>query len=126
MIHTYNLKAMRKLFGLILITFSAVQSDAQNGCSPQFSENAFKTEVQKIKIHDFDQAKKEAIELLLTKCLTSIQLKKLLQELNFEQDKLDIAKKAFSKVSDPSNFTIIKSVLDFEESKNIIDSLMKG
>ena len=97
---------MRKLFGLILITFSAIQSNAQNGCSPQFSENAFKAEVQKIKIHDFDQAKKEAIELLLTKCLTSMQLKKLLQELSFEEDKLELAKKAYKTISDPSNLEL--------------------
>ncbi len=116
---------MRKLFGLILIIFSAIQSNAQNGCSPQFSENAFKTEVQKIKIHDFDQAKKEAIELLLTKCLTSIQLKKLLQELNFEQDKLDIAKKAYNVVSDPGNFGIIKDVFEFDDTKKKINAFMQ-
>ncbi len=116
---------MRKLFGLILITFSAIQSNAQNGCSPQFSENAFKAEVQKIKIHDFDQAKKEAIELLLTKCLTSMQLKKLLQELSFEEDKLELAKKAYKTISDPSNFGIIKEVFDFEDVKKEIDEIMK-
>jgi hypothetical protein len=38
---------------------------------------------------------------------------------------LDIIKKAYSKVSDPSNFKTIKTVLDFEESKNIVDQLMK-
>ena len=116
---------MKVLLGLALIIFFHIHSNAQSGCLPKFSGDSFQIELKKIKAHDFDQDKKDGIEVLLNQCLTSLQFKLLLQELSFEEDKLELAKKAFSKVSDPSNFTIIKSVLDFEESKNIIDELMK-
>ncbi len=101
------------------------KSHAQNGCLPKLSKNTFQIELKKIQTHDFDQAKKEAIELLLSQCLTSFQLKQLLQELSFEEDKLEIAKKAYTMISDPSNFGIIKDVFDFEDVKKEIDTLMK-
>jgi len=116
---------MKKLFGLILIIFFGIYSHAQSGCLPQFTENSFQSELKKIKDHDFDQAKKEAIEILLNKCITSLQLKKLLQELSFEEDKLELAKKAFKTVSDPKKFGIIKDVFDFEDTKKEIDLLIK-
>ncbi|MAS52543.1 MAG: hypothetical protein CMD20_04990 [Flavobacteriales bacterium] len=116
---------MKKLFGLILIIFLSIYSHAQSGCLPQFTENSFQLELKKIKAHDFDQAKKEAIEILLNECITSLQLKKLLQELSFEEDKLELAKKGYKKVSDPDKFDIIKDVFDFEDSKIIIDTLSK-
>ncbi len=116
---------MKKLFGLILIIFLSIYSHAQSGCLPQFTENSFQLELKKIKAHDFDQAKKEAIEILLNKCVTSLQLKKLLQELSFEEDKLELAKKGYKKVSDPAKFGIIKDVFDFEDTKKEIDMLIK-
>ncbi len=116
---------MKKLFGLILIIFFGINSHAQIGCLPQFTENSFQLELKKIKDQDFDQAKKEAIEILLNKCITSLQLKKLLQELSFEEDKLELAKKAFKTVSDPNTFGIIKDVFDFEDTKKEIDLLIK-
>ena len=116
---------MKKLFGLILIIFFGIYSHAQSGCLPQFTENSFQLELKKIKDQDFDQAKKEAIEILLNKCITSLQLKKLLQELSFEEDKLELATKAFNKISDPENYGVIKVVFDFEESKKVIDGLSK-
>ncbi len=115
---------MRQLFGIILIMILGTESYAQSGCLPKLSKNAFQIELKKIKTHDFDQAKKEAIELLLSQCLTSFQLKQLLRELSFEEDKLEIAKKAYAMISDPSNFGIIKDVFDFEDVKKEIDALM--
>jgi len=105
------------IFGIV-ITLNA-------GCESPLSEAEFQNELTKIKSFTFDEAKKTAIESLFKKCLTSNQIKGLLQELSFEEDKLDLAKKAFSNVSDPANFGIIKDVFDFDDSKKEIDSLMK-
>ena len=43
----------------------------------------------------------------------------------FEEDKLDLAKKAYNNVSDPANFGVVKGVFDFDASKKEIDGLMK-
>ncbi len=116
---------MKKIFIALLIILFDAESNAQSGCLPQLSEDSFEIKLKKIKNYDFDQVKKDSIELLLSQCPTCDQMKQLLKELSFEEDKLDIIKKAYSKVSDPSNFKTIKTVLDFEESKNIVDQLMK-
>lgn len=115
---------MKKVLTLALVIFG-LQIRLYASCSSPLPNKMFETELIKIKAHDFDEAKKIAIEILLEKCLTSIQVKELLKELNFEEDKLDIAKKAFSKISDPENYGVIKTVFDFEESKKVIDGLSK-
>ena len=116
---------MKKIFIALLIVFFNIPSNAQNGCLPKLSADSFEIKLKKIKNYDFDQVKKDSIELLLNQCLTCNQIKLLLVELSFEEDKLDIVKKAYSKVSDPSKFKSIKTVLVFEESKNMVDQLMK-
>ena len=75
---------MKKLFELVFIIFFSIQLNAENGCIPEFSVDSFKIELKKIQYYDFDEAKKEAIETLFQKCLTSLQVKQLLQELKFE------------------------------------------
>jgi hypothetical protein len=115
---------MEKLFQFILITFLSFKIHAQTGCSPSFSKDSFQIEFKKIKAHEFEDSKKDAIGTLLNKCLTSNQLKDLLNELSFEHDKLELAKKAFNQVSDPDKFSIIKDVFDFDETKKEIDILI--
>ena len=115
---------MKKLIALLLIIFFGIQSNAQSGCSQKLSLDSFQKELKKVKDYDFDQAKKEAIQVLLNKCLTSLQLKQLLMELSFEEDKLELAKKAFNEISNPSKFSIIKDVFDFEDSKKEIDAII--
>lgn len=105
------------IFG-IAITLNA-------GCESPLSEAEFQNELTKIKSFTFDEAKKTAIESLFKKCLTSNQIKGLLQELSFEEDKLVLAKKAIKIVSDPNKFGIVKDVFDFEETKKEIDLLIK-
>ena len=84
---------MKKISGLVLVVFFSFNSNAQSECINKLSVDSFQIVLKEIKEHDFDQAKKESIEILLNKCLTSLQLKKLLQELSFEEDKLELAKK---------------------------------
>ncbi len=109
---------------LVLLFILSTQVFAETGCSSALSDGLFDTEFNKIKSYDFDEAKKTAIETIFLKCLTSAQIKQLLQELSFEEDKLELAKKAYDNVYDPKNFGIIKTVFDFDESKKAIDLLM--
>jgi hypothetical protein len=113
-----------KIFTFVTVLFFCLQLDAQNDCSPKLSLDSFQIELKKIKLYDFDQAKKESIEILFSYCLTSLQVKALLKELSFEEDKLELAKKAYSQVSDPSKFNIVKDIFDFEASKKEIDIII--
>jgi len=115
---------MKKLL-IALFTVATTSIFAQSGCANPLSEEKFSAELVKVQAHDFDEAKKSAIEALFANCLTSTQIKDLLSELRFEEDKLELSKKAHANVSDPSNFGIIKEIFDFDDSKKAIDGLMK-
>ena len=109
----------------ILGLASALTFSVQAGCDSPMNNDAFQVELTQVQKHDFDEAKKEAISNILNNCLSSSQIKTLLSELSFEEDKLELAKKAFKNVADPENFGSIKEVFDFDDSKNEIDTLIK-
>jgi hypothetical protein len=113
---------MKKIFfSLILLLVISLELRAE--CSSNLSKEAFKTALDEVQKHNFDAAKKKTIEALFEKCLTSLQVKQLLQELSFEEDKITLAKKGFNYVSDPENYGVLKEIFDFEESKDLIDEL---
>ncbi|MDA9328775.1 DUF4476 domain-containing protein [Flavobacteriales bacterium] len=117
---------MKKFLFTILIV-STCQVFAQTGCLGPLSEPAFTTAYNQIKAHDFDDAKKTDIEeLFSSKCLTTNQISKLLKVLSFEEDKLDLAKKAYGNVADPENFKSINSIFDFDDSKNELQKFVEG
>ena len=116
-----------KKFLFTILTVSACQVFAQNGCVNPLSEPDFTTEYIQIKAHDFDEAKKTDIEKLFSsKCLTTNQIIQLLKVLSFEEDKLDLAKKAYGNVADPENFKSINSIFDFDDSKNELQKFVDG
>ncbi len=114
------MKKALTVLGLFAITLST-----QAECESPMDNNNFQIALKKVQSHDFDEAKKEAISKLFASCLTSEQVKSLLKQLSFEEDKLELAKVAFKNVSDPENFAVIKSVFDFDDSKKEIDNLLK-
>lgn len=110
---------------LTVLWLFAITLSAQAECDSPMDNSNFQIALKNVQGHDFDEAKKEAISKLFTSCLTSEQIKSLLKELSFEEDKLELAKAAFKNVSDPENFDVIKSVFDFDDSKKEIDDLLK-
>ena len=114
---------MKKLLFLLTLLL-VLQVELHAECSSNLSKEAFKTALEEVHKLNFDAAKKKTIEALFEKCLTSIQVKDLLKELSFEEDKIDLAKKGFNYVSDPKNYGVLKEIFDFEESKDLIDELV--
>lgn len=115
---------MKNIITILTVLFS-MQAYAQTGCKP-INDNSFQTELKKIKTHDFDEAKKEAISTLInSKCFSSKQIKQLLKTLSFEDDKLELAKNAFAKVSDPNNYSVVNEVFDFDDSKKALAEFIK-
>lgn len=115
---------MRTSFFTICLCFIGLTAFSQH-CSTPMVNTDFKVALQKVQQHDFDEAKKEEIKTLINNCIKTSQLKALLAELSFEEDKVELATLAYPKISDPKNFATIKSIFDFEESKKKIDKLMK-
>lgn len=96
-------------------------------CTTAISNEVFQNELKKINAHDFDEAKKEATKkLLLGKCFTTVQVKEILEALSFEEDKLELAKKAFPQVIDKQNYGAIKSVFEFDSAKEELDLFIQN
>ena len=119
---------MKKLLSIFILTIVSITLNATPiDCTVPISNAEFQTEITKIKAHDFDEAKKEATEkLLLGKCFTSAQVKMLLENLSFEEHKLELAKKAYARVTDKSNFGIISSIFEFDDAKDELAEFIKN
>lgn len=119
---------MKYLFSILSVCIISIQLNAcPLECTTAISNDVFKTELNKITAHDFDEAKKEATEkLLLGKCFTAEQVKKILQQLSFEEDKLELAKKAFPQVIDKQNFGIISGVFEFDSAKQELNKFIQA
>lgn len=106
------------LSSLFLLIFLIGKSQK---CGTPIDSTAFKTFKTTVSKHAFDDNKmNEIVQSLGTKCFSSEQVKSLLGILSFEEDKIKIAKKAFIRVSDPENYSVILSAFSFQTSKEEI------
>jgi hypothetical protein len=119
---------MKKLLSIFVLILASVTLNATPiDCNAPISSKDFQAEIIKIKAHDFDEAKKEATEkLLMGKCFTSAQVKMLLENLSFEEHKLELAKKAYAHVTDKKNYGIISSIFEFDDAKDELVAFIKN
>ena len=119
---------MKKLLSIFILIIASSNLKANViDCSEPISNTAFQVEMKKIKLHDFEEAKKEATEeFLVVNCFTSAQIKILLSNLIFEEHKLELAKKAYAYVTDKDNFVIIKSIFEFDDAKDELTEYIKN
>lgn len=117
---------MKKFISIIVLSLITIVSQATVGdCKNPIGTAAFKSQLKKIQAQDFDEAKKEAVQNFISNnCFTSQQVKSLLEQLSFEEDKLELAKLAYSKVTDKTNFKIILQVFEFDMAKKELESFI--
>jgi hypothetical protein len=78
----------------------------------------FSRVLQSIQKEWYDNTKaKSAEQIINTNFFTSAQVKQMLQLFTFEENKLDLAKKAYGKTVDQRNYLIINDVFSFNNSK---------
>jgi len=111
---------MKKLLYIFILIMASSNLKANViDCSKPISNTVFQEEMKKITVHDFEEAKKEAMEKFLEgNCFISAQIKILLSNLTFEEHKLELAKKAYAYVTDKDNFVIINSIFEFDDAKD--------
>ena len=61
---------------------------------------------------------KSAIQIIHTNYFTACQVKQMLQLFSFDNNKLDLAKQAYSKTVDQKNYFMINDVFSFNSSKD--------
>jgi hypothetical protein len=75
----------------------------------------------------FDDTKKSTFkQIVSSKCIISSQVKELLQTFTFEENKLEMAKYAYSYVADPSNYYTINDIFTFDNSKSELSTYVTG
>lgn len=67
-----------------------------------------------------------ALQVIRANCLTTNQIKKLLQGFTFEQTKLELAKAAYSRCIDQQNYTQINDLFTFDSSVDDLNAFIHG
>lgn len=89
------------------------------GCAKPISDELFNNHKNKIEQQIFEEAKYQAsLNLAQTSCISSSQLGKLALLIEFETERLELLKKAYSYVHDRSNLLNLSELFTFPESMN--------
>ncbi len=115
---------MKKLIIPFIFLFLTQVSNAQCNTVDDAKINSLTEKVSK---QHLDNNKLKLIQdYLNTDCIKSAQLLTLIKLLNFEEDKITIIKKSYSKLVDPQNISEILKLLEFESSKKEIQTFIQG
>ena len=91
------------------------------------SERSFFELIDDVRNTDYDHNKKHLLEYAIDNHnFNSRQIKKLLQLLDYEHTKLDIAKYAYDSVVDPTNYNIVFSEFDYDHSVRSLIDYIRG
>ena len=92
---------------------------AYNGYVNVISDVEFQRVLDCVQKEWFENNKvKSAVQIIQTNYFTSFQVKQMLQLFNFESNKLDLAKQAYTKTVDKQNYQCVSDVFWFSSSKD--------
>ena len=88
------------------------------GCPYPMNDNEFSGILGSISRNDFENTKLEmAKQIIGGRCVTSAQVRSVLQAFEFENSRLDFAKFAYKNTYDLDNYYIVNDAFEFENSK---------
>lgn len=88
-----------------------------NGCFYQMSSTDFAAAKASVSSKGFDDSRLTiAKQVLSTNCMSSAQVKEIMQLFSFEESKLDWAKFAYGKTIDPGNYFKLNDAFQYETS----------
>ncbi len=91
--------------------------DGNMGCQGPMNASAFTDAKNSISSKSFEDSKMTlAKQIIKNNCMSSKQLKELLELFSFEDSKLEIAKFAYTYVFDRNNFYLVNDAFSFESS----------
>lgn len=94
-----------------------------SGCQYPMDWNSFKSAKGTIGQASFEETKlSTAKSILNSNCLSSDQVMEVCKLFGFEASKLDFAKAAYMKVTDPGNYFKVNNVFDFDASKTDLNN----
>ena len=86
-------------------------------CQTPMEEQAFVAALNTVIKASFESSKEKIAKTIVqSNCLTSLQIKKIINCFSFESTKLSFAKFAYQYVFDPNNYFIVNDAFDFSSS----------
>ncbi len=99
---------------------------ASSGCTTPMNDADFDGAKESINTGGIDDTKlKIAKQIVDANCMSTNQVKEMIELLSFEQAKLDLAKHGYNKVTDKKNYYKINEALTFESSKVELDNYIQ-
>ena len=97
------------------------------GCPWPMDENEFSNAERSIGSKTFSDSKMTmAKQVTGANCLTADQVKRIMMQFDFENDKLEYAKFAYNKTFDIGNYYRLNDAFDFESSIDELDAFING
>lgn len=97
------------------------------GCAWPMNDADFRSAKSSIQSKSFSDSKMTmAKQVLNSNCMTSAQVKEIIQTFDFEEDKLDFAKYAYGYTYDISNYYKVNDAFDFESSIEELNEYIQG
>jgi len=99
----------------------------QRGCQYPMNANDFRSAKETISKASFDDTKLSTAKTVLSSnCVSSDQVVQLCGLFSFEANKLELAKFAFGKTTDPGNYFKVANVFSFDASKTELNNYISG
>lgn len=100
---------------------------ASNGCMYPMGSSDFEKAKASVKSKSFEDSKLTvAKQIMNSNCLSSAQVKEIMALFSFEETKLDWAKFAYRKTTDPNNYYQLNDGFTFETSITELDNYIKS
>lgn len=97
------------------------------GCPVPMSQNDYNSAQNSIKSKSFEDSRLTiAKQIINSNCLTSTQVRGLLDLFTFEDTKLDFAKYAFTRTYDVNNYYKVNDAFEFESSIDELDAYINS
>jgi hypothetical protein len=95
-------------------------------CDSPMSTTDFKSALQSIKSKSFEDSKEQlASQIVKSNCLSSEQIRDVMKVFDFEETRLDFAKKSYSYVFDPNAYYKVNDAFEFELSIEELDEYLE-
>ncbi|MCD6013386.1 MAG: hypothetical protein K0Q79_3248 [Flavipsychrobacter sp.] len=100
---------------------------ANTGCQYAMNTRDFAAAKQTVADASFEETKLSTAKTILTSnCFNTNQVIEICKLFGFEQSKLDFAKFAFGKTTDPGNYFKVNNVFSFDASKTELNNYTSG
>lgn len=100
---------------------------AAAGCQYPMDWNSFKSAKETVKNANFDDTRlSTAKSILSSNCMSTDQVIQICQIFGFEESKLNFAKFAYSKTTDPNNYFKVANIFSFDASKTDLNNFISN